>query len=536
MTRDDDPAMTATIPSTLRPWHALVGAGAMLLAAHPAAWLVRTWMDPSWDSHGAWIAAAVAALVAWSVSSERVGPGGTQRFAWILLAVSAAVRLAGQVLAVNVLGALALPLDILALAHLLGLPDRQRPLSAGWLAALFALALPLERILQRVAGYGLQLASATASEPILAVFFHDVRREGSLLVVDGVQANVDLPCSGARGLIWLLVLACAAAAIIRPTARQALAGLALAAGGAFVANIARITGVAAGLARPDLVLGIDVAAGSAHELIGLAGLAIGSAPLFIGIACVTRRGGVASRARAGQRDVPAVTGQLLAPTRWAPLLATGFLLAALAITLVPGHPVDVSRAVDEPWLPASLHGVPVERVELTPREARYFTKHGGVAIKARCGALSLLVVRTTAPLRHLHSPDECLRGAGWRVDPAGFVSSPLPSARYDCDAPDGTRVIVRVGYVSDRGETATSPAEAAWRWLAHRDATWTSIQRSAPEGSQRALDEVDAILAQAFDAPRADQSRMAAMSPRESTGTEPAPAASGGIDKQWRMP
>ena len=84
------------------------------------------------------------------------------------------------------------------------------------------------------------------------------------------------------------------------------------------------------------------------------------------------------------------------------------------------------------------------------------------------------------PLRHLHGPDECLRGAGFDVAYLGTSLSPLPTAVYRATAPSGESYRVDVSFVSDKGETVASVAGAIWRWL-HRDgAVWTAVQRVSP--------------------------------------------------------
>src|SRR5205085_2142779 len=128
-----------------------------------------------------------------------------QRYAYGLLAASAVVRMAGQLLRVNVLGALTLSLDVYALALLAGLHLRRRPLSPGWLALLFALSLPLERALQRLLGYGLQRVST-----------------------DGACGLLDLPCPDIHGLMLVLTMYVALAALCRPSVASAVSGFAIA--------------------------------------------------------------------------------------------------------------------------------------------------------------------------------------------------------------------------------------------------------------------------------------------------------------------
>ena len=43
--------------------------GLVLLAIHPLVWLVHTWMDPSYQSHGALVMTLVVGLCVWSRSS-----------------------------------------------------------------------------------------------------------------------------------------------------------------------------------------------------------------------------------------------------------------------------------------------------------------------------------------------------------------------------------------------------------------------------------------------------------------------------------
>src|ERR1700741_5032381 len=85
-------------------------AAVAVLAAHPVAWLVGTWLDPAFDSHGYAYFALVALLAGWSAASPltRAATPGSNRRAMLLLAGTAAVRLAGQVLAIDTIGALAL--------------------------------------------------------------------------------------------------------------------------------------------------------------------------------------------------------------------------------------------------------------------------------------------------------------------------------------------------------------------------------------------------------------------------------------------
>jgi hypothetical protein len=144
------------------------GIGVVILATQPVVWLITTWVDPAYGSHG-WLVFALAALLfVWSVTSQRrwVTTASRRRALW-LLAMTAGVRLIGQLMGVNVIGALALVLDVYAIGLLFELNARTRALSPGWLALVFAFALPLERIVQRTIGFGLQHVSAAGACAVL---------------------------------------------------------------------------------------------------------------------------------------------------------------------------------------------------------------------------------------------------------------------------------------------------------------------------------------------------------------------------------
>ena len=76
---------------------------AVILVLDPVIWLIGTWRDPAYASDGYLVFAVVCALFVWSVSSARIGTatGHARHIAFGLLVLSACVRLAGQVLAIN---------------------------------------------------------------------------------------------------------------------------------------------------------------------------------------------------------------------------------------------------------------------------------------------------------------------------------------------------------------------------------------------------------------------------------------------------
>ncbi|MGH8444472.1 MAG: exosortase T [Solimonas sp.] len=474
----------------------LLFAAAALLAIHPALWLFASWRDPAYNAQGLWLALAVSALAAWSYTSEELpGTGLNQRYAWVLLAASAAVRFAGQLLRVNVIGALTLAVDVYALATLAGLHQRRRAVSPFWLAVLFAFSLPLERVVQRLAGYALQQGSAAGACAVLGQFEHGVRCIGTRILLDGQDLLVDLPCSGARGLTLLLSLYALLAALCRPGPRAALAGLLLTLAGAFAANLLRLVALAVGLARPH---GIDWMAAPWHELLGVSALALGALPLLLWARRVTPLP-VYRRAPRPPPDAGATV------PRWRRLLPALLLLVAAGFAVsAPATPVDVTRPMSPPALPANLGGYRAQAEPLNVQEQAYFAAYGGGAARAAYGPYALLTVSTTAPLRHLHAPDECLRGAGHTVRYVGLAQAAVPTALYRSVDADGRRWRIAVSYLADDGSAAASVSEAVWRWLRAPGRTWTMVQRISPEDAPAdARDAWDAAVLRAFDHPSA---------------------------------
>lgn len=468
-----------------KPTAVLLALGSAILAVHPLGWLVGTWNDPVYDSAGGLVAAVVAALFAWSLTSRGARDTSASGVVVIGLGGTALVRLMAQVLAVNVLGALALAVDVWLMGRWLGLERRARPLAPLWLAAVFALSLPVERIVQRVLGFALQGWSADGACAVLSLGSVPVRCDGVAITYGDAAVLVDLPCSGAGGLTLQLVLFAALAALTRPSAGSALVGLAAALAGALAGNILRVAALAAGALHGP----VDVFVEPWHSAIGFAALGLGALPTLLW-------------ARRVEPVVPpalAATSPLAVPT-WA---AAAFPAAAMVIVLLPAHPADVSRLAAPPHLPAFLAGLGARPQTLSRREQAYFTQYGGGAARAGYGGNAVLVVTTAAPLRHLHAPDECLTGAGHRVRYLGPTDAPVPAAAYRSTDPTGRSWRVLVTFISDRGEIATTVTEAVWRWLHDPAASWTMVERATPwDATPTAVTEFEVAVAAAFDLPR----------------------------------
>ena len=456
------------MPRTI-PRAALYAPALFLLAVHPAIWLAKSWFDAGYDSDGEWVFAVVAGLFLISATSRRVQPTPQRdlRLAIGLEFGTAAIRVIGELMAVHTIGALALVVDVYALGLGAGLKGRQRSMSPAGLASLFALSLPIERLIQRGLGYPMQLASAGGACAVLEPLHPALSCEGTLIRLGDQALSVDLPCSGARGLVLLAAMFLALVATRYIRGRRVIAGAIAVVIGAYAANTLRLVVLAEGL-----LLGADVVAEPLHSIVGLVCLLLGAMPILI----------------LTSSPISPAPCENLYPTQpgfreYDRPIAAALLIAALLVLIVPAKPIDVSAAVTPAWLPVSLDDRGSEPIALSPREAAYFTKFGGSAAKRRYwGAAAdhtVVVVRTKAPLRHLHAPDECLIGAGHRVKLLGVRSADGTSV-YRSEDPNGDVWRVEVSYRSSDGTTAISPAEVSWRWIQRPHTSWTMVERITP--------------------------------------------------------
>jgi exosortase/archaeosortase family protein len=470
------------------PGRAAFAAAILVLAAGPIIWLINTWLDPAFDSHGFVYFIAVATLAAWSLSSERQAiPGQNERIAVLLLSATALIRLIAQVSAIDTIGALALVIDVYALARLAGLQHRSRALSPFWLAVAFAFALPLERIVQRSIGFLLQDVSAQGACVTLAALFGDVECAGVRITVEGADVLVDLPCSGARALIMFGFAFAIAATLARPRLHMALVGAAIALAAALVGNVIRITLLASGVAIGPEALGFDVMAQPWHDLVGLIALGAAAPVLFIW----------ARRVRSHVAPVKPSNASCQRSHLWR---AGAFLIAAIAIVSAPRTPLDITPRDVSIAAPERIGAHRAMELPLTNQERAYFEQFGGAAVKAAYGPNALMLARTTSPLRHLHAPDECLRGLGYRVSYLGMRFAPTPTAQYRAVDPEGRAFRVEVSFLSDRGHRVASVSEAVWIWLNNRSTVWTAVQRITPEHAADHL-AFDAGVFAALDQP-----------------------------------
>ncbi len=176
-------------------------------------------------------------------------------------------------------------------------------------------------------------------------------------------------------------------------------------------------------------------------------------------------------------------------------------LAVATLFFSASEPVDVSKPVESVELPRMMLGQLADEDELSDHEKAFFTRYGGAARRAAYGSSTLLVVRTTSPLRHIHAPDECLRGLGYEVDRLGVRNGELPHALYRAVDRDGRVWRVAVTYVSSNRDIATSVAEAVWMWLRDPTTTWTVYERLQPWSAEPDHQHFDDTILRFYELP-----------------------------------
>ncbi|MBI1492802.1 exosortase T [Halocynthiibacter styelae] len=440
-------------------WIGLTTASVML-AFEPLRWLVTSWRDPSYQSYGAVYCIVLLGLIGLSVKSGPARGTSVAGRVFMLFLVAAVIRLAGQFLAINILSALALSLDVFAIAAVLRLESRKIALSPEWMAIFFLFALPLAPILQRVAGFPLQMISAEIACQMMSPVFADLICEGVRLQLNGVDVMVDLPCSGATGLLLLVSLWTFLNIIYRPYFMRAILGGVIIVGLSIIGNALRISLLAGGLG-----LGVDTMEPMLHSAIGLFTLVFTAAPVLMFY-------------RPQTKPLPQIRKPVTnLPKALRVPVTVMALLAALAIVNAPKRPMDLSAPVSPARLPMQLLGARANPIALSPTEQQYFTAYGGHAQKVQYGPMGINVVRTTSPLRHLHSPEACLLGMGFSVKFQGTTYDPLPTSVYEATSPDGQIWTVAVSFVSADGQQTASVGEAVWSWLNGSSRSWQSIQR-----------------------------------------------------------
>ncbi|MEM9763024.1 MAG: exosortase T [Pseudomonadota bacterium] len=449
---------------------------AAIAAAEPLRWLVTTWTDPSYGSDGWVVALAIAVLAVRSaLSPRRAGYVARPGRALLLVAGTLALRIAGEVMAIGVLGGLALALDVLALGLAAGLHERERAVSPFWLAVAFLFALPLERILQRLLGYPMQSISADGACGLLALLPEGLAGplscEGLAITLGSARVLVDLPCSGARGVLLQGLFFALLCAHYRPRFPALVVGGTIALGAALLANSLRIAAIAVGEA-----LGVPLLAEPWHGLTGLAAILVAAIPAFLWASCLAPRGD--HRPHAARIDLGPSKPRWRA-TRHVLVAAIALCLIASGLSFLPKRPLDAGASMDIA-LPSRLAGHQAVPWALSGMEETYYARFGGGAASAEYGPMALTVVASTAPLRHLHAPEECLAGIGFELRLLSTDRDGLATAHYRATSPDGRVWHVAASFVAEDGTSVPGIGEAAWAWLTGPRQRWRMIRRITP--------------------------------------------------------
>lgn len=480
--------------------------GWLVLVIEPIAWLWTTWSDPSYQSDGHWTAVALLLLVLRSLASGPPGPAPhARRIVLALVLATGLLRIAGVVLAIRILGGLALVADVAALAVWLRLDRRPWSLHLGWFTALAAFALPIENGIQRIAAHPLQLAATASAEALLGPWFANLTRHGTVLSLPDLTLGVDVPCSGAHGL-WLLLAVATFCLTRREADARGLAWVAIAtACGAFAGNTLRVVFLFVGMSW-----NWPVREGPLHEAIGALTLAVALAGVVWACGRLPPRTG-RGVACAAQRLPDTTMPGALTPGALTWIAAGIVSICALLSLVSPATPADRSPAVaPDIALPARLGSFVGRPASISQLERRYFSLYGGNVEKrsyhsAAEGDWSVVRVRTQSPLRHLHGPDRCLLGAGHQVTRLGVLTGTVPSVAYRSVAPDGRAWRVEASFVSDEGEWASGVPEVVWRWLQRPSVAWSLIERISPwqtcDHDRSACQRFDAALFAALDLP-----------------------------------
>jgi len=452
---------------------ALVIAGAFVLALEPAMWLVGTWYEDGYQGIG-WVAGAVVAgLVGWSRTSPLTQPLKSNPYTYGLLMLTALIRLAAQILDINVLGALLLGVDVYALASISGLAQRRRALSPFWLAIVFCFSLPIEPIVQRLIGFDLQQISASVACGMLSPIFTDLSCQGVRLRIHNLDVMVDLPCSGAELMsITALVLSIVNTRRM-PSVVWGVLSCFLGIGLSLLGNGVRISALAVGIVYAEQ-LPFNIMAPLPHSIVGLlVVMIVGGAIWQVARFYVPQKVKVKPHCSYPEGEKSVVHR----------IFALSFLPVALLVGVIQPQPVDAFPRLLPPSIPSSAAGFLQQSSPLSDQESGYFTRYGGGARKASFGPFGLLLVTTRSPLRHLHDPTICFSGSGYDVQFVGtnhVTKSAVYRASKSAITGQTEDFIIRVSYRSDRGQTVSSVSEAIWYWLRFPQTTWTMVQRIVP--------------------------------------------------------
>jgi exosortase/archaeosortase family protein len=339
----------------------------------------------------------------------------------------------------------ALPLGAVALmgcAAYLGL-IRERRYS---IIMLLMLSLPLLSSVQFFAGYPLRVLAGKIAAFILQGGGLPVTSAGAMLSFQDTLVWIDAPCSGIR-TFWSASFVLAATTSVRAcTVRQMLLCSLIAAPLVLMANVARISFLF--LTESGLI----AAPGWFHEALGL--LIVVSVILFV-LAVVQGL----SQGRASFPTDVAVEPSSLSQSSLAVVC-----LLVLFLPLGRSTPVFAAQELQIEW-PTRFEELALEPLPLTEQDLRFGRDFPGKFGRFRSAGREVLIRYVTQPTRKLHPVSDCLRGAGYAVQPLpaerdskGRVKSCVRASR------DGKSLKLCEFIEDASGRVFSDPSE--WFWAA----------------------------------------------------------------------
>lgn len=432
------------------PWLAASALIAFFIAALPLlTWYARRVGDGSDEPLG--VIALVAALVALGTAA---GLGQRDR-----VQLRPVPMLAGScLLALAQFGPWGVP-PLLAglLAVAVVAASLRMPRGKAGVVALLVLSLPLVASLDFFAGYPLRLAIAEIAGGLLGLGGLAVERAGVMLVDGDRIVGIDPPCAGIRMLWSACFVAAVLAARLRLGWTRTLALTGLAVGVVILGNGLRAAIVffpeSGRVEWPEW----------AHPAIGL----VVHAGVLLAVFGLAERLGRLKRPPENSR--PWVLG------RRAAVVTLALLATAGGVTIVSrGAPAPTADPGD--W-PATLHGVALTPLPLSPVETRFAAAFPGSIARFAWGDAEVILRRTDRPTRRMHPAAHCLRAAGFQshAEPAfrdadGLLWGSSTARR------DGRRWQIYERYTSANGDAFTDASTWYWQALLHpRRGPWTAI-------------------------------------------------------------
>lgn len=397
-------------------------------------WYVRRLDDGSDEPLGL-VALALAVLLAWRDRHELLPTGASRSGGALLLLVGA-------------LSTAWLPPLIRAAAAVTGLAFFYGIHRRSGILALLLLSLPVVASLQFLAGYPMRAVSAGGAVMALNALGATAAREGTGILLNGVNHGVDPACSGIRMLWQSLVAAAALAALHRLSWKKSVGIIALGGWLTLPANSLRA-----------LLLVMESTGKSplgflSHEMTGLVCNAAVLAVLWW----------LAARGSHHGTALPGITS----PVRRRDLAV--LLLAAIAgpwLSLTSPrlfHPIP--DAITERGFTFDGLNLPLTPLPATPMEQAFAAGFPGTLGTYRWGEREVILRRVTKATRQLHPSRDCLRAAGYEttdavveVRPDGQLWSRFTASR------GGQRLSIHERIVSEADARVWTDV-SAWFWAA----------------------------------------------------------------------